>query len=144
VKVKRDTKIFRMEENSKYGREVGRIRSDRRKWLWLVTGLVIILLTLKTVGAGSIYVKGVDVNITQLHDGDTRYYYNSTQHATRGQYSLNLISEGQNLTTDSLSGAAVPTPKGGYRPKFTIEELYKRRFEHRISNDIYMDPCKAG
>ena len=32
----------------------------------------------------------------------------------------------------------------GYRSRFTIEELLQKRFKKRISNDIFMDPCKAG
>ena len=32
----------------------------------------------------------------------------------------------------------------GYVSRFTIEELLENRFQKRISNDIFMDPCKAG
>ena len=28
--------------------------------------------------------------------------------------------------------------------EFTIHELMNKRFPHRISGDIYLDPCKAG
>lgn len=28
--------------------------------------------------------------------------------------------------------------------KFTIEEIQTRRFLNKISDDIYLDPCKAG
>lgn len=31
-----------------------------------------------------------------------------------------------------------------YRSKFTIEELLNTQFEYKTSNDIDMDPCKAG
>lgn len=28
--------------------------------------------------------------------------------------------------------------------EFTIQQLLTKRFPHRISDDIYLDPCKAG
>ena len=31
-----------------------------------------------------------------------------------------------------------------YSSKFSVEELLGKHFEKRISNDIFMDPCKAG
>lgn len=31
-----------------------------------------------------------------------------------------------------------------YRPKFTVDELLTKTFVHKISNDIYLDPCKSG
>ncbi|XP_037943329.1 transcriptional regulator ovo-like [Teleopsis dalmanni] len=34
--------------------------------------------------------------------------------------------------------------KRPYHSKFTIEELLNTKFEKKISNDIDMDPCKAG
>ena len=50
-------------------------------------------------------------------------------------------------TSDTITNITitdVTTPQGGYRPKFTMEELLEKRFERRISNDIYLDPCKGG
>ena len=66
---------------------------------------------------------------------------------SEGKVYISLISGGNISSINSSISptfSTVPPIKGGYRSKFTIEELLHRRFDHRISNDIYMDPCKAG
>uniref|UniRef100_A0A1B0A8T7 Metalloendopeptidase n=1 Tax=Glossina pallidipes TaxID=7398 RepID=A0A1B0A8T7_GLOPL len=47
-----------------------------------------------------------------------------------------------NPTQHTIVSAQVPKHK--YRSKYTIEELLNTKFERKISDDIDMDPCKAG
>uniref|UniRef100_A0A1I8PPZ3 Metalloendopeptidase n=1 Tax=Stomoxys calcitrans TaxID=35570 RepID=A0A1I8PPZ3_STOCA len=49
----------------------------------------------------------------------------------------NYANEGKNSNQASLNGHS-------HRSRYSIEDLLHNKFEKKVSNDIYMDPCKAG
>uniref|UniRef100_A0A1A9WC30 Metalloendopeptidase n=1 Tax=Glossina brevipalpis TaxID=37001 RepID=A0A1A9WC30_9MUSC len=79
-----------------------------------------------------------------------RYYQpqHQHQHHHRNHYrDHNMIPQSQHIIRiDPVQQLIVPAqvPKHKYRSKYTIEELLNTKFERKISDDIDMDPCKAG
>lgn len=69
-------------------------------------------------------------------------HHNQHKHRSdRARRNRNLI-ESFNDNNDLI--VATPIEKRTYHSKFTIDDLYYKSYEMKVSNDIDMDPCKAG
>lgn len=68
-----------------------------------------------------------------------RYY-----HHHRNQNNIPQAHDIVNINPIQHTIVSAQVPKHKYRSKYTIEELLNTKFERKISDDIDMDPCKAG
>lgn len=48
------------------------------------------------------------------------------------------------LVTFCMSHQLSSAPKHSAHQKFTVEQLMLRTFQNKISDDVFMDPCKSG
>jgi hypothetical protein len=48
------------------------------------------------------------------------------------------------VVVTTVSAAAAATSNGKPKDGWTVSQLLTQDFPHRISDDIYLDPCKAG
>ncbi|XP_061399860.1 protein tolkin [Musca vetustissima] len=74
-----------------------------------------------------------EISIITEHHQPHHYHHHQQQHQTW----QNNGGNGKNSNQALLNGHS-------HRSRFTIEDLLHTKFEKKISNDIYMDPCKAG